>query len=478
MNNNYYSDALKEASQSYNNFFEATLKAVLSILDERKLERNRNNIALVFAELRVEDITTAVTDDNIGIFSSVLKRILEYLGVQKNRLFFNNDEKIQGEIEELLVAKIKEYKEKKLEKKLLKEKRISDFKLKLSKLDFDYLKAFVEKIGLCHFSELGLLAKLPKLEEKLEQNDISVFTSDIKIKLSEIEENVWRDQERLSPIKNALESLLLIAEELPRLHQLLEKKGVIQSYSDLVDLLRIKHIEISNVTINPAIENLYNSLKEMTLILLKTAKLKETKEDVATSFIAAVLALRRDNSKAIDMILDVYPNEFLNRLLKELNVIKDDLPQDEIEDLLKRKRDEVEIDVFETELRKGVKTSIAIPSNLDTFSGSDFESFLEKLFRKLGYSVMKTPLTGDQGADLVVEKSSEKIIVQAKRYSGTVSNKAIQEAVAAISYYKCSRAIVVTTSTFTKSALKLAASNKVELWNGRKLNEIINEVNK
>jgi hypothetical protein len=481
MNNNYYSDALKKADQSFEKLFEVTLKEVLSVLDGRKLEKSKDNVALVLAELMVED--EAITEKNDGcivMFGYVLKQILEYLGIQKSRLFFSNDEKNVAETKELLVDKIKDYEEKRLEKRLQKEKRITNFKLKLSGIDFDYLKAFIEKIGLSHFAALSLL-KLPKLEGKLERDNISLLTSGIKEKLKEIEENVWKNQEELSPIKNSLESLLLIAEELPRLKQLLEQKGIILNYSDLVDLLKIKYTEISDAKINPSKDNLYNSLKEMTLILFEKAKLKKTKEDVTIAFVAAVSAARKNNPEGVNLVLDALPNllnEFLNKLLKEFNIIKNDLPQDEVKDLLDRKTNEVEIDIFEAELKRGVKTRMDIPSSLDTLSGSDFESFLEKLFRKLGYSVIKTPLTGDQGADLVVEKSGERIAVQTKRYHGIVSNKAVQEAVAAINHYKCSRAIVITTSSFTKSALKLAYSNKVELWDGKKLKEVMNKINK
>lgn len=482
MNDNYYSDALEKASQSLENLVEVTLKEVLSLLDDRKLEKSKDNVALVVAELMVESdpAITEKNDDYLCGVEYVLKQILEYLGIQKPRLFFSNDENNLTEIRKLLVDKIKDYKEKKLERRLQKERKIADLKLKLSGMDFDYLKAFIEKIGLSHFAALSLLVKLPRLEEKLERDDISLFTSDIKEKVGEIEESAWKNQEELSPIKDALESLLLIAEELPKLRQLLEKGGIILSYSDLTDLLKFKHAEIRDDMINPLKDGLYSSIKEVALILFKEAKLKKTKEDVAIAFVAAVSAINKNNPEGVD-VLNTFPNllnEFLNRLLRELNIIQNDLPQDEVKDLLNKKTNEVEIDIFEAELKSGVKSGMVVPSNLGSFSGSDFESFLEKLFRKLGYSVIKTPLTGDQGADLVLEKNGERIIVQAKRYSGVVSNTAVQEAVAAINHYKCDRAIVVTTSSFTESALKLAYSNKVELWDGKKLKEVMSEINK
>ncbi len=101
---------------------------------------------------------------------------------------------------------------------------------------------------------------------------------------------------------------------------------------------------------------------------------------------------------------------------------------------------------------------------IDSMSGIEFEEFLKDLFQEKGYKVSLTQNTGDQGADLILDNINEKIIVQAKRYSTKVSNKAIQEAAAAIKYYNANRAIVITNNYFTNSAIALAAANKIELW--------------
>lgn len=51
----------------------------------------------------------------------------------------------------------------------------------------------------------------------------------------------------------------------------------------------------------------------------------------------------------------------------------------------------------------------------------------------------------------------------AKRYNGKVSNAAIQEVHSGISYYGCSRGIVVTNSYFTKNAINLAEKYNIKL---------------
>jgi restriction system protein len=110
---------------------------------------------------------------------------------------------------------------------------------------------------------------------------------------------------------------------------------------------------------------------------------------------------------------------------------------------------------------------------IDRMTGLEFEKYLEILFGRLGYQVERTRYIGDQGGDLILAKGGERILVQAKRHSRSINNKAIQEAAAARPHYKCHRAMVVANQEFTRSARDLAASNQVELWGRHKLAEVV-----
>ena len=121
-------------------------------------------------------------------------------------------------------------------------------------------------------------------------------------------------------------------------------------------------------------------------------------------------------------------------------------------------------------------TKISI-KDIDIMDGYIFEDFLVELFNNLGYESIATPKTGDQGADLIIKKNGIKTIVQAKRYSSTVSNKAIQEAIAAKQYYNADDSLVVTNNYFTKSAKDLAQKSNVRLWNRDKLKEHMSSYN-
>ncbi len=109
----------------------------------------------------------------------------------------------------------------------------------------------------------------------------------------------------------------------------------------------------------------------------------------------------------------------------------------------------------------------------DRLSGIEFEEYLLRVFKKLGCEGMVTQASGDFGADLLVKKDGETIVVQAKRYSDPVGISAVQEIIGAKSYYSASKCIVVTTSSFTPSAVALARASGVELWNRQRLIEMI-----
>jgi restriction system protein len=98
---------------------------------------------------------------------------------------------------------------------------------------------------------------------------------------------------------------------------------------------------------------------------------------------------------------------------------------------------------------------------IDTMDGVEFEQRLAHLYAFFGYKVSDTAVTGDFGADLVMDKDGERTVVQAKRYEGNVGIEAVQQVIGAKAHYGATAAIVVTNSMFTPAALTLAQSNGV-----------------
>lgn len=102
---------------------------------------------------------------------------------------------------------------------------------------------------------------------------------------------------------------------------------------------------------------------------------------------------------------------------------------------------------------------------IDTMSGTEFEDFMAEILHRSGVEVLElTKASGDFGADIIVLHEGERTAVQCKRYSRPIGVKAVQEAVSAKDYYKCTKAAVITNSTFTRQAAELAAESGVILW--------------
>lgn len=126
----------------------------------------------------------------------------------------------------------------------------------------------------------------------------------------------------------------------------------------------------------------------------------------------------------------------------------------------------LEREYFERSLRESAPPQLPI-------GGFEFQSFLARLFERMGYHVQETKLTGDQGADLLLMKFGVKTVVQAKRYAGVVGNAAVQEALAAKAFYRADTAMVITTATFTRAAIELAETTGVSLVDGSQLSKWI-----
>lgn len=93
---------------------------------------------------------------------------------------------------------------------------------------------------------------------------------------------------------------------------------------------------------------------------------------------------------------------------------------------------------------------------LDVEDPYEYERAVAESLAALGWLTNTTSGSGDQGADVVAEKVGVRLVIQTKLYSKPVGNKAVQEIHAAKGFYGAHFAAVVTNSTYTKSARKLA----------------------
>ena len=113
---------------------------------------------------------------------------------------------------------------------------------------------------------------------------------------------------------------------------------------------------------------------------------------------------------------------------------------------------------IEDEDARGGFDSKRMPTN-----GLEFEEYVATGLKSFGWDAKATQGSGDQGIDVIAVKDGLSLGIQCKRYSGSVGNKAIQEAYSGMKHFGLDKAAVLTNANFTKSAKELAASTGVLL---------------
>lgn len=111
-------------------------------------------------------------------------------------------------------------------------------------------------------------------------------------------------------------------------------------------------------------------------------------------------------------------------------------------------------------------STLPVIAKKKTMSGLEYEHYCAKYLMQHGFrSVRVTPASSDFGGDIIAtDKHGDTWVFQCKKYSGKVSNTAVQEAVAAKAHYGAKKAAVITNSELTEKARQLAFENAVMLY--------------
>lgn len=109
---------------------------------------------------------------------------------------------------------------------------------------------------------------------------------------------------------------------------------------------------------------------------------------------------------------------------------------------------------------------------IDSMSGADFEHYVAHLLTKQGYSKVSLTEQYDYGVDIVAEKDGIRWGIQVKRYSGMVKAEAVRQVVTGLRLYGCDRAMVITNSTFSNVAKRLAEGNDCVLIDRSELSSL------
>jgi restriction system protein len=109
------------------------------------------------------------------------------------------------------------------------------------------------------------------------------------------------------------------------------------------------------------------------------------------------------------------------------------------------------------------------PARWQNMTGAEFEDQVVLWLKHRGFNqVVKTEYY-DRGIDIIAAKPGIMLGAQVKRASRPVGIAAVRAAVAGINSYGCNQAMVVTNSTFTAQAKRLARDNGCSLVDGVQL---------
>jgi restriction system protein len=149
----------------------------------------------------------------------------------------------------------------------------------------------------------------------------------------------------------------------------------------------------------------------------------------------------------------------------------------EVEQALHAVRDEVrEARERAERLRLQAKRADLKLAQLGSLTPEGFEEFVAEVFEALGYEVELVGGSGDQGADLRVKRDGLLAVVQCKYHSrGVVGSPELQKFLGTIHHTRSHKGFFVTTRTFSLAAEKFVAEHPIELIDGPRLVELVQD---
>ncbi|MGH7234557.1 MAG: restriction endonuclease [Candidatus Saccharimonadales bacterium] len=109
------------------------------------------------------------------------------------------------------------------------------------------------------------------------------------------------------------------------------------------------------------------------------------------------------------------------------------------------------------------------PERWHKMSGLQFERQMIIWLKKNGYDKVSLTEYYDRGVDIVALKENVSYAVQVKRSTRPVGVAAVRAVVAGLKSYGCEQAMVITNSTYTAQARRLARDNDTKLIGGSEL---------
>lgn len=389
----------------------------------------------------------------MGIFFTIVVIILVTIKITS----FVYDKKLKKSLKqkELFKEKIKGFTYKFLQPLVYDDEKYQLY----SPISTDKLRIYVKLLKENFADDSILSSNLIMIEESDKLNIIKRIAKTDKIALLK--------EIRLKSSLELKEAILLV-DEISELDEIPNNSKL----ADIIDLIDVETLSPTYQSAHWTIPDSLNLLNDMFFEILFKKFIKQ---------------FANDNSDCIDdweSIRKCYVRTFENNMdyliyIKHYAKLKKiDVP-DNIESSVNNYIEELSLENQTNKYKNLMKNNQKLEKNnvkihdVDGLDGFAFEYLLGALFKQMNYKVEVTRGSGDQGADIIISKMGRKTVVQAKCYLNNVSNKAIQEVVAAIKYYNADAGMVVTNSYYTKGAKELAEANNIALWDRDKLSQML-----
>lgn len=116
-------------------------------------------------------------------------------------------------------------------------------------------------------------------------------------------------------------------------------------------------------------------------------------------------------------------------------------------------------------------------SQLGSLTPEGFEEFVAELFEALGYQVERTGGTGDEGVDLRLSLDGLRAVAQCKYHKSrsVIGSPDLQKFLGTIHHTQSHKGFFVTTRTFSLAAEKFVADHPIELIDGPRLVQLVEQ---
>lgn len=108
-------------------------------------------------------------------------------------------------------------------------------------------------------------------------------------------------------------------------------------------------------------------------------------------------------------------------------------------------------------------TSVEIACKIRSLSGEEFEEYVGTIFKAMGFAVEFTPVSGDHGIDLILQRGDQKAVVQCKRWEGSVGEPVVRDFLGSMTGMGVKDGFLITTGEFTAQAIEFGKQNNISL---------------